>query len=153
LAKSHAGAAVDQREDQKPQTDANDRRPTTKDQLMTVRRMKTYTGGQGYVYQYYFVGKRVALADAPEAPASEYVFDVTADRKTTFAVSVFLRDEALSAWVARHGRALNDAEQYGAVKMRLFRAFDEIEDMMANGRRLLVAAEGLEQAAGQLGLE
>lgn len=120
---------------------------------MTLRRMKTYTGGQGYVYQYYFVGKRVALADAPEAPASEYVFDVTSDRKTIFAVSVFLRDEALNAWVAQHGRALNDAEQYGAVKMRLFRAFDEIEDMMANGRRLLVTAEALEQAAGQLGLE
>ena len=31
---------------------------------MTLRRMKTYTGGQGYVYQYYFVGKRAALADA-----------------------------------------------------------------------------------------
>ena len=27
---------------------------------MTIRRMKTYTGGQGYVYQYYFVGKRPA---------------------------------------------------------------------------------------------
>jgi hypothetical protein len=120
---------------------------------MTLRRMKTYTGGQGYVYQYYFVGKRMALADAPEAPASEYVFDVTSDRKTTFAVSVFLRDEALNVWVTRHGRAMNDAEQYGAVKMRLFRAFDEIEDMMANGRRLLVTAESLEQAAGQLGLE
>ena len=37
--------------------------------------------------------------------------------------------------------------------MRLFQAFDEIEDMMANGRRLLVTAESLEQAAGQLGLE
>jgi len=120
---------------------------------MTLRRMKTYTGGQGYVYQYYFVGKRVALADAPEAPASEYVFDVTSDSKITFAVSVFLRDEALKAWTGRHGRALNDAEQYGAVKMRLFQAFDEIEDLMANGRRLLVTAESLEQAAGQLGLE
>jgi hypothetical protein len=25
---------------------------------MTIRRLKTYTGSQGYVYQYYFVGKR-----------------------------------------------------------------------------------------------
>ena len=31
---------------------------------MTLRRMKTYTGGQGYVYQYYFVGNREALPDA-----------------------------------------------------------------------------------------
>ena len=34
---------------------------------MTVRRMKTYTGGQGYVYQYYFVGKRPALPGQPDA--------------------------------------------------------------------------------------
>ena len=120
---------------------------------MTLRRMKTYTGGQGYVYQYYFVGKRLALADAPEAPASEYIFDVTSDRKTTFAVSVFLPDEALRDWAARHGRALNDAEQYGAVKMRLFQAFDEIEDMKANGRRLLVNEDGLEGATEELGLK
>ena len=65
---------------------------------MTLRRMKTYTGGQGYVYQYYFVGKRAAIADSPEAPASEYVFDVTSDRKITFAVSVFVQDEALRGW-------------------------------------------------------
>ena len=30
---------------------------------MTIRRMKTYTGGQGYVYQYYFVGKRPEVAN------------------------------------------------------------------------------------------
>ena len=120
---------------------------------MTLRRMKTYTGGQGYVYQYYFVGKRSALAGAPEAPASEYIFDVTSDRKTTFAVSVFLADKALRDWAAGHGRALNEAEQYGAVKIRLFQAFDEIEDMMTNGRRLLVSAENLEEALGKLGVQ
>ena len=120
---------------------------------MTLRRMKTYTGGQGYVYQYYFVGKRAALADAPEAPANEYIFDVTSDRKVTFAVSVFLPDEALRAWAAKHGRALNDAEQYGAVKMRLFRAFDEVEDMMADGRNLVTSEDSLEQATKSLGVE
>ena len=120
---------------------------------MTLRRMKTYTGGQGYVYQYYFVGKRAALADASEAPSSEYVFDVTSDRKTTFAVSVFLPDEALRRWAKCHGRTLNDAEQYGAVKMRLFQAFDEIEDMMAGGRRLLVSEDTLQSATDKLGVE
>ena len=29
------------------------------DRPMTIRRLKTYTGSQGYVYQYYFVGKRL----------------------------------------------------------------------------------------------
>ncbi len=120
---------------------------------MTLRRMKTYTGGQGYVYQYYFVGKRSALADAPEAPASEYIFDVTSDRKTTFSVSVFLPDESSNAWAGRHGRSLTDAEQYGAVKMRLFHAFDEIEDMKARGRRLALSSESLEASLATLGVE
>ena len=120
---------------------------------MTLRRMKTYTGGQGYVYQYYFVGKRAALADAPQAPATEYVFDVTSDRKATFAASVFLPDEAVRGWSASHGRTLNDAEQYGAVKMRLFQGFDEIKDMMADGRRLIVSADTLVEVLGGLGVE
>src|SRR5580698_7124465 len=91
-----------------------------------LRRLKTYTGAQGYVYQYYFVGKRPALADDPEAPATEFIFDVTSDRKLTYAVSIFLPDATRDAWNTAHSRPLTDAEQYGAVKLRLFRAFDEI---------------------------
>jgi len=120
---------------------------------MTLRRIKTYTGGQGYVYQYYFVGKRAALPDDPNAPATEYIFDVTSDRKTTFAVSVFLPDDALRAWASKHGRTLTDAEQYGAVKMKLFQAFDEIEDMLSGGRRLVVDAKALEQLLPTLGVQ
>jgi len=120
---------------------------------MTIRRMKTYTGGQGYVYQYYFVGQRPALANSAVGPATEYIFDVTSDRKTTFAVSVLVPDEALRAWASRHGRALTEAEQYGAVKMRLFQAFDEIENMMANGRRLAVNGDTLEQVLATLRVE
>jgi hypothetical protein len=116
------------------------------------RRMKTYTGGQGYVYQYYFVGKRTTLAEAPYAPAMEYIFDVTSDRKTTFAVSVFLPDKALRRWAERHGRGLSDAEQYGVIKMRLFQAFDEVADMMHNGRQLIVDEPSLDQALTALGI-
>jgi hypothetical protein len=117
---------------------------------MTIRRMKTYTGAQGYVYQYYFVGKRSARTSPP---AGEYVFDATSDRKTTFAISVFLTEEATAKWAARHGRILTDAEQYGAVKMRLFKAFDEIENMMNDGRQLFVNAEMLEEVLSTLGVE
>ncbi len=120
---------------------------------MTLRRMKTYTGGQGYVYQYYFVGKRAALSTDPAAPAEEFIFDVTADRKTTFSVSVLLPQESLKQWASAHGRALNEAEQYGAIKMRLFQAFDEIEDMMANGRRLPVTAEVLQNLLATLNVQ
>ena len=120
---------------------------------MTVRRMKTYSGAQGYVYEYYFVGKREALADDPEAPATEFVFDVTSDRKLTYAVSVFLPHAPLAAWSQAHGRQLNDAEQYGAVKMRLFRALDELQDVKAEGRRLRLDASTLEDALTSLGVE
>jgi hypothetical protein len=118
---------------------------------MTVRRMKTYTGGQGYVYQYYFVGKR-ATVDA-STPAAEYIFDVTSDRKVTYAVSVLVESAALKAWAEVHGRVPSEAEEYGAVKMRLFRAFDEIEDMMAAGRELRVGVAELKEAFGALGVE
>jgi hypothetical protein len=119
----------------------------------TIRRIKTYAGSQGYVYQYYFVGKRAALPDDPAAPATEFIFDVTSDRKLTYAVSVFLGDEAVKAWARTHGRPLNDAEQYAAVKLRLFRAFDEFEDMKAHGRRLVIDNALLEESLGGLGVE
>ena len=125
----------------------------TTDHSIPVRRMKTYAGGQGYVYQYYYVGKRVALPNSPEAPATEYIFDVTSDRKTAFAISVFLSQAALCQWASSHGRALTEAEQYAAVKVRMFEAFDQIENMMAEGRRLAVDAAALERLLSGLGVE
>ncbi len=104
------------------------------------RRVKTHTGETGYVYQYYFVGQRAALAADPEGPATEYVFDATSDRKITFAVSVFLKPEALATWAQAHGRNLTASEQYAAAKMRLLRGFDEVENMREQGRRLLIDA-------------
>ena len=115
--------------------------------------MKTYSGAQGYVYEYYFVGKRTALQGDPEAPATEFIFDVTSDRKLTYSVSVFLPQEPLTSWSQGHGRILNDAEQYAAVKMRLFRAFDELEDVKAEGRRLRIDLQLLEEALDNLGVE
>jgi hypothetical protein len=119
---------------------------------MTLRRIKTYTGGQGYVYQYYFVGKRPALPGSARVGATEFIFDVTSDRKVTFSVSVFLLKDAVSAWGSVHGRPLSDAEQYGAVKMRLFQAFDEIENMLADGRVLQVDADNLNRVLTTLGV-
>ena len=116
---------------------------------MTLRRLKTYTGSQGYVYQYYFVGQRPVSGDG----ATEYVFDVTSDRKTTYAVSVLLPVEAVRGWAAAHGRSLSASEQYAAVKMRLFRGFDEIEDLRGKGRQLQVDLPFIEESLSSLGLE
>ena len=110
--------------------------------------MKTYTGATGYVYQYYFVGKR----PASDTGATEFIFDVTSDRKTTFAASVFLRHEALDAWAHEHGRQLTETEQYAAAKMRLLHGFDEIESMIQNGRRLVIGQENIEEVLEPLGI-
>jgi hypothetical protein len=120
---------------------------------MTIRRLKTYTGSQGYVYQYYFVGKRPSPASGVDESANEYIFDVTSDRKLTYAVSIFLRQQIVAAWAESHGRTLADSEQYAAVKMRLFRAFDEVEDLQAHGRRLQIDEQTLEESLASLGVE
>jgi hypothetical protein len=116
---------------------------------MTVRRIKTYTGETGYVYQYYFVGSRPAL----HAAATEYVFDVTSDRKTTFAVSIFLLDRAVAGWEQTHGRKLVDSEQYASVKMRLFAAFDEIENLREQGRSLTIGPDEMEELLAKVGVD
>ncbi|MGB8011712.1 MAG: hypothetical protein WCF68_08865 [Terriglobales bacterium] len=116
---------------------------------MTIRRLKTYTGSQGYVYQYYFVGKR----PVPAADANEYIFDVTSDRKLTYAVSIFLPDSVVAAWGDAHRRPLADSEQYAAVKMRLFRAFDELEEMQKHGRQLQIDSQSLEESLALLRVE
>ncbi len=116
---------------------------------MTVRRLKTYTGQTGFVYQYYFVGKREAL----DTPATEFIFDVTPDRKVTYSVSVLVPRAAADAWSAHHGRPITEPEQYASAKMRLQRGFDEIENMMADGRQLVVTPDLLEELLAELGVE
>jgi len=87
-----------------------------------IRRQKTYSGQSGYVYQYVYEGRRKRAAD------TEYVFDVTADRKTSFPVSVVLPDEVVAGWESEHGFTLRDNERHGIVKIALFQAFDERAD-------------------------
>jgi len=85
----------------------------------TVRRQKTYSAQSGYVYQYYYEGHRLA------EQATEYVFDVSADRKTSFPVSVLVEDGGVAAWNQEHGRELSGTELYAVAKMALFQAFDD----------------------------
>ena len=111
---------------------------------MTIRRMKTYTSQTGYVYQYYFVGKRTALPGITEVPATEYVFDVSSDRESYYAISIFLLADALAYWAGAHGRELSEAEQYAAAKLRLLAAFDEVEGLRDSSRQFAVAAHDIE---------
>ena len=86
-----------------------------------VRRQKTYSAQSGYVYQYYYEGQRASTSGR----GTEYVFDVSADRKTSAPVSVFLSTEALESWQRENGRMLSGTERYAIAKMALFRAFDQ----------------------------
>jgi len=88
-----------------------------------VRRQKTYSAESGYVYQYYYAGHRPYQRERDKG--EEYVFEVSADRKTSMAVSVLMQQAALEDWQSRHGRALEANERYAIAKMALFQAFDE----------------------------
>lgn len=120
---------------------------------MPVRRVKTYSAQTGYVYEYYFVGRRDALAEDLFAPSKEFVFDVSADRKTIFAVSVFLLPRALEVFAADRGRTLSEPEQYAAAKLCLQKGFDEIANMLENGRRLVLDSELLVELLQSVGID
>ena len=88
-----------------------------------VRRLKTYSAQSGYVYQYFYEGQR-PLPHKNE-PGTEFVFTVSADRKTSHPISVLVPEEALQAWEQENTRPLSSTERYAISKMALFQAFDE----------------------------
>ena len=89
----------------------------------TVRRMKTYSAQSGYVYQYFFEGQR-PYEKSGEA-GTEFVFSMSADRKSWHSASVLVSEEAIADWQKAHARELSSAERYAVCKMALFQAFDE----------------------------
>ena len=119
---------------------------------MVVRRLKTYTSENGNVYEYYFVGSRAALPKDPFHPATEFIFDVTSGAAPTFAISIFLREQAIVAWQSNHGRTLVEPERYAAAKIKLFHAFDESEKLRETGRRLVIEGEELQDLLSGLGV-
>src|SRR6266404_9661652 len=88
-----------------------------------VRRQKTHSAESGYVYQYFYEGQRPAKRDG--SAGTQFVFNVSADRKSSFPVSLFLGDEALENWQQEHGRQVGATERYAIAKMALFQAFDQ----------------------------
>jgi len=88
-----------------------------------VRRLKTYSAQSGYVYQYYYEGYRPFRAAGESG--TEFVFSISADRKTWRPSSVRVGDGALAGWEAAHARQLSTTERYAIAKMALFQAFDE----------------------------
>ena len=88
-----------------------------------VRRIKSYSAANGYVYQYYFYELNRVAVDGEAA--GEFVYAISADRGTSFGLRIFVMQAALHAWAAANGRSLTGSEEYAVAKMRLFQAFDE----------------------------
>jgi hypothetical protein len=88
-----------------------------------VRRLKTYSAQSGYVYQYFYQGQRPFHSGGESG--AEFVFTVSADRKTSHPVSVLVAEDSLRAWEQAHARTLSSTERYAVSKMALFQAFDE----------------------------
>jgi hypothetical protein len=114
-----------------------------------VRRVKTYSSTEsGYVYQYYFYEVQKARRGIVEG--TEYVYMVSRDRKKVFPVRVFLRRDAAEKWSAKTGRALSGTEEYAVAKLRLFDAFDELDDLEGRPADLEVDETKLNSLLGRL---
>jgi hypothetical protein len=119
-----------------------------------VRRVKSYSAADGYVYQYYFFeGNR---AQWHGSAGGEFTYAVSADRRSAFPFKIFVMQSALDAWAKLNGRPLTSSEEYAVAKMRLFQAFDEGSvQAPAEGqqpREVLVDDSNLEELLGQLGI-
>jgi hypothetical protein len=116
----------------------------------TVRRIKSYSADNGYVYQYQFQDVHPAQRDT--AKGNEFIYYVSADRKTMFPVRIFVRRDALDRWTEQTGRALTGTEEYAVAKMRLFQALDEVPDFAATRPELTVDAANLPSLLERLDL-
>jgi hypothetical protein len=107
----------------------------------TVRRIKSYSAENGYVYQYQFQDVHPAQRDAVHG--NEFIYYVSADRKTMFPIRIFVRRDALEQWTKQTGRALTGTEEYAVAKMRLFQALDDVADFATARPELTVDASNL----------
>ena len=110
-------------------------------------RQKTYSAMSGYAYQYYYQGQREVKAGI------EFVFEVSADRKTSFPLSIVVRHSAIAHWEQAHERTLESNERYAIAKVALFRAFDETDVPKGLLKPVYVDATHVGELIESLGLD
>jgi hypothetical protein len=115
-----------------------------------ARRVKSYSSATGYVYQYQFHEVKPVARDG--IAGNEYIYYVSADRKTMFPIRILVRADAMDKHGERIGRKLTGTEEYAVAKMRLFQAFDEVETLTAARPELVVDSSNLEALLSQLDL-
>jgi hypothetical protein len=74
------------------------------------------------------------------------------DRKHVFPVKIFINKDSLDKWSARTGRGFTGTEEYAVAKMRLFQAFDEVEDLSSKTPDLIVDESNIEALLSELDL-
>ena len=119
-----------------------------------VRRVKSYSAADGYVYQYYFFeGNR---AQRNGGPGGEFTYVVSVDRRSVYPFKIFVLQSALDNWAKLNGRPLSSSEEYAVAKMRLFQAFDEgaVQAPVEGQPPLEVVVDdaNLEEMLGRLGI-
>jgi hypothetical protein len=115
-------------------------------------RYKSYAAETGIVYRYFFESRRSLVRPAGLGLGSDYIFVTTVDQGPPFALRVFVSQAAIAAWRGAHGRELDSSEQYALAKMRLFRAFDELENPGEESLNLVVDETNLEELLEALDL-
>jgi len=114
------------------------------------RRYKSYAGETGISYQYFFESRRAVVRPAGQGGGSDFVFVVIADQHPPFDLRIFVSERGLQAWRAVHGRDLDVNEQYALAKMRLFRAFDELDELVGERLSLVVDEANFEDLLAPL---
>jgi hypothetical protein len=117
------------------------------------RRYKVYAAETGTSYRYFFESQRHVVRPEGQGAGSDFTFAVTADQCLPFTLRVFVSKRALAAWQQSHGRELDANEQYAAAKMRLFRAFDELESLREQALGLVVDETNVEELLEPLDLD
>ena len=117
-----------------------------------AHRYKFYAAETGTAYQYFFANSRRVKRPEEQGAGSDYIFVVTADQRPPFMLRVFISERALEAWRQTEGRDLDSNELYAVAKMRLFRAFDEIESLRHEALNLLVDEGNIKELLAPLDL-
>jgi len=117
-----------------------------------AHRYKFYAAETGTAYQYFFVNCRRVIRPEGQGAGSDYSFVVRPGQSLPFILRIFVSERAVEAWRQVHGRPLDSNEMYAAAKMRLFRAFDDLESLRDEWLNLLVDDQNVMELLSPLNL-
>ena len=114
-------------------------------------RVKMYSARSGYVYRYYYQGRRPFRPGG--AAGTEFVFSVSAGRCAWRPAGILIAGSAVDAWQNAHRRELSATEMYALAKMALFQAFDERSNPAHMKVGVHVSEADIEAIAAMLGFD